>query len=157
MGPQAELAILNPTAMMVIWINFFSIMKNLYKIGMLAVAALAFASCEKEVGSMQDPNGTHIVTIKATKDFDTKTAIDEKSDKAYFVWTVGDEAYFHIYENGVEAKSVTMSLDGEGLATFTATFDNSSASSYEYTAKYFKEESSKHNPLIVADQKPTLT
>ena len=124
---------------------------------MLAVAALAFASCEKEVSTTQEPLGTHIVTVKATKDFDTKTAIDEKSDKAYFVWTAGDEDYFHIYENGIEATSVTMALDSDGLATFTAVFKDTEATSFEYTAKYFKEESNKHNPLIVADQKPTLT
>ena len=131
-------------------------MKNLFKIGMLAVAALAFASCNKEV-DIQKSQGTHVVTIKATKDFETRTAIDEQPDQAYFVWTSGDEAYFHIYENGIEATSVSMTIDKNGLATFTASFNDTDATSFEYTAKYFKEESNKHNPLIVADQKPTLT
>ena len=132
------------------------IMKNLYKIGMLAVAALAFASCNKEVDT-QVSKGSHVVIVKATKDFDTRTAIDERADQAYFVWTSGDEAYFHIYENGIEATSVSMSVDEDGLATFTARFDDTEATSFEYTAKYFKEESNAHNPLIIANQKPTLT
>ena len=131
-------------------------MKNLYKIGMLAVAALAFASCNKEVDTHVS-KGTHVVTVKATKDFDTKTAIVEGENQASFVWTDGDEDYFHVYENGVEAKSVTMSVDDSGLATFTVEFDDTDATSFEYTAKYFKEESKNHNPLIVEDQTPSLT
>ena len=131
-------------------------MKNLYKIGMLAVAALAFASCNKEVDTHVS-KGTHVVTVKATKDFDTKTAIVEGENQASFVWTDGDEEFFHVYENGNEAKSVTMSVDDSGLATFTVEFDDTDATSFEYTAKYFKEESGSHNPLIVATQTPTLT
>ena len=130
--------------------------KNLYGIGMLAVAALAFASCNKEVDTHVS-KGTHVVTVKATKDFDTKTAIVEGENQASFVWTDGDEEFFHVYENGNEAKSVTMSVDDSGLATFTVEFDDTDATSFEYTAKYFKEESGSHNPLIVATQTPTLT
>lgn len=138
------------------WTNFCCIMKNLYKIGMLAAAAFAFASCDKEVDTNGEIAGTHVVTVTASKDFDTRTAIEEGSDQATYKWIDGDEAYFHIYENGKEATSVTMSLDAQGLATFTATFTNSTASSYEYTAKYFKEQSGSGNPLIIANQKPTL-
>lgn len=134
----------------------FSLMKNLYKIGMLAVAALAFASCNKEVDTPV-AKGTHVVTVKATKDFDTKTAIVEEANQASYIWTDGDEDYFHVYENGIEAKKVTMSVDDDGLATFTVEFDDTDATSFEYTAKYFNKESNSHNPLIPADQKPTLT
>ena len=161
MGILVNLAVLIRMLLVMVktWINGLNIrliMKNLYKIGMLAVAALAFASCNKEVDT-QVSKGTHVVIVKATKDFETRTAIDEKTDQAYFVWTSGDEAYFHIYENGIEATSVSMSIDDDGLATFTASFNDTEATSFEYTAKYFKEESGKHNPLIIADQKPTLT
>ena len=161
MGILVNLAVLIRMLLVMVktWINGLNIrliMKNLFKIGMLAVAALAFASCNKEV-DIQKSQGTHVVTIKATKDFETRTAIDEQPDQAYFVWTSGDEAYFHIYENGIEATSVSMTIDENGLATFTASFNDTDATSFEYTAKYFKEESNKHNPLIVADQKPTLT
>lgn len=132
-------------------------MKNLYKYGMLAVAALAFASCNKEVDNNQDITGTHVVTVRASKDFDTRTAIVEGEDQATYVWTEGDVEYFHIYENGKEAVSKSMTVDGDGLATFTVSFNNTTATSFEYTARFFKEESNNHNPLIVADQKPTLT
>ena len=131
--------------------------KSLHKIGMLAVAALAFAGCNRETEIKQDVTGTHVVTVQVTKDFDTRTAIVEGATEASYVWTEGDEAYFHIYENGVAATSVSMTLDADGLATFTASFPNSNAESYEYTARYFDEESSNHNPLIKANQKPTLT
>ena len=131
--------------------------KSLYKIGMLAVAALAFAGCNRETEIEQDVTGTHVVTVQVTKDFDTRTAIVEGATEASYVWTEGDEAYFHIYENGAAATSVSMTLDADGLATFTASFPNSNAESYEYTARYFDEESSNHNPLIKANQKPTLT
>ena len=131
--------------------------KSLHKIGMLAVAALAFAGCNRETEIKQDVTGTHVVTVQVTKDFDTRTAIVEGATEASYVWTEGDEAYFHIYENDVAATSVSMTLDADGLATFTASFPNSNAESYEYTARYFDEESSNHNPLIKANQKPTLT
>lgn len=131
--------------------------KSLHKIGMLAVAALAFAGCNRETEIKQDVTGTHVVTVQVTKDFDTRTAIVEGATEASYVWTEGDEAYFHIYENDVAATSVSMTLDTDGLATFTASFPNSNAESYEYTARYFDEESSNHNPLIKANQKPTLT
>ena len=130
--------------------------KNLYGIGMLAVAALAFASCNREVEFKKDVAGTHVVTVNVTKDFDTRTAIVEGATQADYIWTEGDEAYFHIYENDVEATSVSMSIGNDGLATFTATFPNSNASSYVYTARYFDEESNNHNPLIKATQKPAL-
>ncbi len=130
--------------------------KNLYGIGMLAVAALAFASCNREVEFEKNVAGTHVVTVNVSKDFDTRTAIVEGATQADYIWTEGDEAYFHIYENDVEATSVSMSIGNDGLATFTATFPNSNASSYVYTARYFDEESNSHNPLIKATQKPAL-
>lgn len=130
---------------------------NLYKIGVLAVTALTFAGCSRETEIKQDVAGTHVVTVNVTKDFDTRTAIVEEAEGASYKWTQGDEAYFHIFENGVAATSLSMSLDAEGRATFTATFPNSSATSFEYTARYFDEESNSHNPLIKATQKPTLT
>jgi len=131
-------------------------MKNLYKYGMLAVAALAFASCNKEVDT-KDVTGTHVVTVRASKDFDTRTAIVEGTDQATYEWSDGDVNYFHIYENGQEAVSKTMTVDEDGLATFTVSFNNTTATSFEYTAKFFKEESSAHNPVVLATQKPTLT
>lgn len=141
---------------MTTWNKQSLVMKNLYKYGMLAVAALAFASCNKEVDT-KDVTGTHVVTVRASKDFDTRTAIVEGNDQATYVWTEGDVEYFHIYENGQEAISKSMTVDEDGLATFTVSFNNTTATSFEYTAKFFKEESNSHNPLIIADQKPSLT
>lgn len=122
---------------------------------MLAATALAFASCAKDTEiTKQNEDGTHVVTVKALS---TKTAIVEGEESASYVWTEGDAQYFHIYENGKEATNVSMAIGQDGLATFTATFANTTATSFEYTARYFKEESNKHNLLIVANQKPTLS
>ena len=133
-------------------------MKTLYKIGMLAVAALAFAGCSKEVDNTADQKaGTHTLTFTVQKDIDTKTAVEEGDGVASYVWTEKDDQYFHIYENGVEATEITMDLsDGNKIATFKATFNNTGATEFSYTAVYGSEISDAGNPLIINEQSPNL-
>lgn len=133
-------------------------MKTLYKIGMLAVAALAFAGCSKEVDNTADQKaGTHTLTFTVQKDVDTRTAVVEGEGVASYVWTEGDNQYFHIYENGVEATATTMVLSTDKkIATFTATFNNSGATEFTYTATYGSDLSNTGNPVIPSTQTPAL-
>ena len=135
-------------------------MKTLYKIGMLAVAALAFAGCSKEVDNFAEQStGTHTLTFTVQKDVDTRTAVVEGEGVASYVWTEGDNQYFHIYENGVEATATTMVLSADKkIATFKATFKNTDATEFSYRATYGSDlaSSKPHNPLIPANQLPGL-
>ena len=133
-------------------------MKTLYKIGMLAVAALAFAGCSKEVNNTADQTaGTHTLTFTVQKDVDTRTAVVEGDGVASYVWTEGDDEYFHIYENGEEATEIVMELSADNkIATFLATFANTDATEFTYTATYGSSISNSGNPLIPSTQTPAL-
>lgn len=133
-------------------------MKTLYKIGMLAVAALAFAGCSKEVDNTADQKeGTHTLTFTVQKDVDTRTAVVEGEGVASYVWTEGDDEYFHIYENGKEATGIVMELSEDNkIATFQATFANTDATEFTYTATYGSNLSNSGNPLIPSTQTPAL-
>ena len=133
-------------------------MKTLYKIGMLAVAALAFAGCSKEVDVQKEKTtGTHTLTFKVQKDIDTKTAVVEGDGVASYVWTDKDDQYFHIYENGVEATDISMELsENNTIATFTATFEDTEDEAFSYTAVYGSEVSNAGNPMIINEQTPAL-
>ena len=133
-------------------------MKTLYKIGMLAVAALAFAGCSKEVDNTADQKaGTHTLTFTVQKDIDTKTAVEEGDGVASYVWTEGDNQYFHIYENGVEATDISMELSEDNtIATFKATFADTEDTEFSYTAVYGSDVSNAGNPMIINEQTPAL-
>ena len=133
-------------------------MKTLYKIGMLAVAALAFAGCSKEVNNTADQTaGTHTLTFTVQKDVDTRTAVVEGDGVASYVWTEGDDEYFHIYENGKEATEIVMELSEDNkIATFLATFANTDATEFTYTATYGSDLSNTGNPVNPSNQTPAL-
>ncbi len=134
-------------------------MKALYKIGMLAVAAFAFAECSKEVNDSVDLSGTHTLTFTVQKDLDTRTAVVEGDDVASYVWNENDAQYFVIFENDKKATQVIMSdlSSDHKIATFKATFNNSTASSFTYYAVYGSSVSGSKNPLIPSEQSPALT
>lgn len=131
--------------------------KNIYRIGMLAVAALAFFSCQKE----QEPEiekARRFVEVTFSKDDQTRTAVSEGQSSASYIWTQGDENYLHVYENGVEGSVEGISYSQDmSEATLTVSFDPSSATSFEYTATYGSNLSNKGNPLIPAEQHPATT
>ena len=133
-------------------------MKTLYKFGMLAVAALAFAGCSKEVDNFaEQKTGTHTLTFSVQKDVDTRTAVVEGEGVASYVWTEGDDQYFHIYENGKEAISIEMALsESNSIATFKAEFKDTDTTTFSYTAVYGSSVSNSGNPLIPSTQTPAL-
>lgn len=134
-------------------------MKNLYKFGMLAVAALAFAGCAKEVDNSVEPKtGTHTITFTVQKDIDTKTAVREGDGVASYVWNEDDAKYFVIFENDKKATEVVMTnlSSDQKIATFKATFNDSNASSFVYYAVYGSNVSNAKNPLIPYEQSPAL-
>ena len=133
-------------------------MKTLYKIGMLAVAALAFVGCSKEVDVQKEKvAGTHTLTFKVQKDIDTKTAVVEGDGVASYIWTDKDDRYFHIYENGVEATDISMELSEDNtIATFKATFADTEDTEFSYTAVYGSDVSNAGNPMIINEQTPAL-
>ena len=130
-------------------------MKKFYQIGMLAVAALAFASCNKEIEDPTPETTLRNVEVSFSKVVDTKTAVVEGEAEASYVWTTGDEAYLHVYENGKEGtiNSVSYSADMK-TATLNVAFETATASSYVYTAKYANTISGSGNPAIPAAQSP---
>lgn len=133
--------------------------KNLYKIGMLAVAACAFIACQKEAQeSVEKKVVTHVATVTLSKEEATKTAVVEGAESASYVWTAGDDAYLHVYENGTEGTITDFALsNGNTVATLTVEFTGEEAASYDYTAKYAKTISGKGNLLVQDTQAPTAT
>lgn len=130
------------------------------RFGMLAAIALAFVGCSKEI-DIQKPEdnttGTHTLTFKVEKAADTRTSVVEGDGVASYLWTAGDDEYFHIYENGKEATAVEMSLSSDNkIATFTATFNDTDTTAYSYTAVYGSDVSKSRNPLIPYTQHPVL-
>ena len=134
-------------------------MKTLYKIGMLAVAVLAFVGCSKEVdNTVEQKTGTHTLSFTVQKDVDTRTAVVEGDGVASYIWTEGDEDYFVIFENDKKATSVEMTdlSSDHKIATFKATFNDSEATDFVYTAVYGSNVSNSKNPLIPYEQSPAL-
>lgn len=133
-------------------------MKKVCALGMLAAAAIAFAGCSKEVEIQDKSAGTHTLTFTVQKDIDTKTAVQEGDGVASYVWTEGDEAYIHVFENGKESteKTVTFSSDYK-IATVQATFADYDTTAFSYSAVYGSSLANKtHNPLIPSAQSPRL-
>ena len=133
--------------------------KNLYRIGMLAVAACAFIACEKETEqNSENKQVTHIATITLNKEAVTKTALVEGVSEASYVWADGDDVYLHVYENGTEGTITDFVLSsGNSVATLTVSFEGSPEPPYTYTAKYAKTLSGSKNPKIPEIQAPTAT
>lgn len=129
-------------------------MKNLFRIfAVVAAAAMTFA-CSDDNGAGVDGFGTHTVTFIAGGD-DTRTEIVENGNSVSYKWTAGDEERFHVYENDKAAKTTTVEFsDDYKFATVTATFDNTEAAEFIYTATVAAKLSNAGNPLIPAAQTP---
>ena len=119
--------------------------------------ALAASSCRiDEATDNMAPRHFHTVTVTVDKMTASKTAVGEVVDgEMNYIWTSGDESRMHIYENGVEATSISMALsEGDHIATFTATFADSNASEYAYSAVYGGTLSEGGSAVIPYLQKP---
>lgn len=100
------------------------------------------------------PEGTHTVTI-LTDAAGTRTQVTEGANTASYLWCEDDAAYLHIYENDIEAVSVSLQLENGGeTGIITAEFPNSDASSYVYRGCYYKEISNSGNLKLPATQSP---
>ncbi|MBP5390989.1 MAG: chitobiase/beta-hexosaminidase C-terminal domain-containing protein [Bacteroidales bacterium] len=127
------------------------------KISIILFAAAAFAliGCSKNDGESQTKTYKRTVTVNVTKGADTKTAVNEGTTASY-VWTEGDDAYFHVYENETEGtvENVTYT-DKMKTATLTVSFDTpEGTTNFVYSAKFCKELSGSGNPKINANQSP---
>ena len=148
------------TTMMVMTIKMTETMKKNFSLfGLFAAVAVLFASCAKEVEVTKVKDAAaHVVKVTVSKDDISKTAVVEGESGASYVWTEGDEAYLHVYENGNEGvvSNVAYSADYK-TATFTVTFTGNEADSYSYSAKYAKVISGSGNPQVQATQVPSAT
>lgn len=126
------------------------------KIGLIAAIALFGYSCGKDKGEVPQEVFTRTVKVSLTKNTDTKTSVVEDGNKASFYWTDGDQENLFIYENGVKGEIAGVEFtDNMKKATFTVTFPtSSSATEFEYVAKYATEVSNHKNPLLPATQNP---
>lgn len=130
--------------------------KTLFFAGMAALAAISFSSCSKtEVDTPESL--THTVSIKATN-VQTRTSIVEGEDEADFLWSADDNTRFVIKENGVAGQNITLtSTDEYVTATLGATFANSSATSFVYTAFMAGSKTSGGDPQVPETQESTAT
>ena len=119
----------------------------------LASVIALFAGCSKEVDNQVKTNGSHIVTFVADQ-ADTRTAVVEGNSAASYIWNSTDAQYLHVYENGIKATEVSLSLeDGGAVGTITASFPNSDADSFVYKA-YYGEKSNSGNFKVLDIQNP---
>ena len=119
----------------------------------LASVVALFAGCSKEIDNQAKIKGTHTVTFIADH-ADTRTAVVEGSSAASYIWNNTDAQYLHVYENGIKATEVSLSLENGGsVGTITASFPNSDATSFVYKA-YYGEKSNSGNFKVLDTQNP---
>ena len=116
-------------------------MKTFDILGCLALAIISCIGCTKvESDGMDHATGTHTVTVVAQKDIDTRTYVVEGENTASYYWDLDDKQYFHIFENGILPTSLEMTLsEGGRIASFEATFPDTDATSFTYSAVYAQE------------------
>ena len=128
--------------------------KSTILLGMLSVFG-ALVSCTQEIETVDNTTiGTHTVTVSAIQ---TKTSLTEGDGIVSFNWSTGDEAYFHLFENGVEGTDVVKTVDDAGLASFKATFSDTSVDQYVYSAGYYYTATKNGFPTVLSEQNPSLT
>lgn len=119
-----------------------------------SVAAL-LVGCAKEVRNNEpEAPETHTVTF-VSDNTDSRTQIVEGETEASYIWLSTDAQYLHIKENGNEATSTTLSLNSTGsIGTISATFTNTSATSFVYKGYYYGEKTNSGNPKVLETQNP---
>ncbi|MBR0291372.1 MAG: hypothetical protein IJQ79_04480, partial [Bacteroidales bacterium] len=103
--------------------------------GLIAVAAIAAVSCNKEINLENEVSvpGKHYVTFTAGA-IETKTAISLEGDAYSATWTAADEANIHIYENSVQGVSEMTLSDANKKATFKSLFEDGATAPFTYSA-----------------------
>lgn len=131
-------------------------MKNSFKFGIIAAAALTAFSCSKEVDLqtpeelISNPVGTHTVNIRVKE---TKTVIEEGVSAASFKWSSDDADRFYLKENSVEGTGISISSsDSYSTITISATFETESAAEYTYSGFLAKNKTGSNKPRVPAAQ-----
>lgn len=132
--------------------------KQLFFAAIAAISGIGLASCSKSEINTPDSHEafTHEVTINIDTP-ETRTSIVEESSSASFLWSSDDASRFTVKENNSAATKVDLTLsDGNKKAAIKATFESTTASSYEYSA-FMATSKSSENPKIPTEQKPTAS
>lgn len=128
-------------------------MKNIFRLGLYAAAALSIFACSK-VDEVQIPEEgyTHTTTIKVKKSI-TKTVINEGGVNASFKWSSDDASRFYLKENEVVGTGIAIaSSDEYSTITITATFTTVSAAEYTYSGFLSKNKTGTNKPRVPATQ-----
>lgn len=136
------------------------IMKRLYSIITITfAAAFLLTGCAKDKGEEPQPQTFHrTVSVSFTKGADTKTAVVEGENKAFYIWTTGDDQYFKVYENTTLGTVTNISYSNDmKKATLTVDFNSPTANEYVYKAKFASHFSQEGNPEIISEQNPSAT
>ena len=131
-------------------------MKTINILSCLFVAVIACMGCSKEHDNeVIEATGTHTVTFMAQKEIETRTYVVEGEDNASYYWDLNDNQYFYIYENGILPISREMILsEGGKVASFRATFRDTDATSFTYSAIYARDITSSGDVCVPNYQYP---
>lgn len=106
---------------------------------LVAVAAMGFTACQKEIQGEVNPNGDTVTVNLVAASADTKTSVDTSGDVPVFAW--GETETFAVLEQTdalAEATAVTYTNE-EGKAKIAAEFAvNAGKGEYKYVAVYPK-------------------
>lgn len=92
------------------WSKMAEIMKTFYKSMMLvAAAAMAFVSCQKEIENPEIDNAPKMKTIKVSTDIATRTTLDSNHEN--IVWSAGDTISLF---NNVDATNTKLTYSAGG-------------------------------------------
>lgn len=140
----------------VIWTKTRKKMKTINILSCLFVAVIACMGCSKEHDNeVIEATGTHTVTFMAQKEIETRTYVVEGEDNASYYWDLNDNQYFYIYENGILPISREMILsEGGKVASFRATFRDTDATSFTYSAIYARDITSSGDVCVPNYQYP---
>lgn len=128
------------------------------RIAFIAAFAMLASGCMKDELSYT-PGNTHRVKFYAEQDY-TRTVIDEGVSSASFKWSADDASRFVVKENATQGTGVSISsIDSYETMTLGATFANTPAAEYTYTAFLAKNwtDDSTPKPYIPSNQTSTST
>jgi len=117
-------------------------------LGAVAAAAICFSACQKE---QENPvkGASHTITFTAES---AKTVIDGTG----VVWTEADKDNFYIFEDGIKATSVVVTIV-DHKATAVATFAGEGTGSHQYNAYVTGSVDAEDSPVISTKQTATAT
>ena len=130
-------------------------------LGVIAASILAFSSCNREEDFTKEPEKNKVIfTFTAEKaGEETKTAVEEGSSKASYLWTTEDQANMHLYlvngedQTRIQNSDLTFNVSSDHK-TMTITAAVEEAESYTFRAVLAGAFSGSNNPQIKAVQNP---